>query len=164
VFKDNGISHIKGSAPRQWDLLSSNLNRLSDKPRLYKFPFSATFENKGFLGKLLKIAPDLYIGLTKDFQMTFEAFRNSLQQKHPPEGIGDIATSLWHDATGNWEAAHNIVQDIHSEDGSWVHAYLHRKEGDSGNAAYWYRKARKPFPSASLQDEWEDIVRSFLEN
>jgi hypothetical protein len=74
-----------------------------------------------------------------------------------------LLLALWHDAKDDWDASHNIAQDIHSNDGSWIHAYLHRKEGDAGNAGYWYRKAGKPYPSASLEKEWESIVSVLLE-
>jgi hypothetical protein len=72
-------------------------------------------------------------------------------------------TALWHDARGDWEAAHRVAQDIGTPDGSWIHAYLHRKEGDAGNAAYWYRRAAKAVPSSSLDAEWEAIVTVLLE-
>lgn len=66
------------------------------------------------------------------------------------------------DAEGGWEVAHEIVQDYTSGDGAWVHAYLHRKEGDSTNAAYWYRRAKKPVYEGSLEEEWQDIVTTLL--
>lgn len=58
--------------------------------------------------------------------------------------------------------AHNIAQDIASDDGSWIHAYLHRKEGDQGNAVYWYHRAGRPVPRGSLHEEWEQIVNELL--
>lgn len=70
--------------------------------------------------------------------------------------------ALWNDARGEWDRAHEIVQDIDGREASWIHAYLHRKEGDSGNASYWYRRAAKPFCRKSLEDEWEDLVKNFL--
>ena len=66
------------------------------------------------------------------------------------------------DAKGDWEKSHNIAQDIHSDTGSWIHAYLHRKEGDIFNADYWYSKAGKKRPSVSLEKEWEEIVTDLL--
>ena len=65
---------------------------------------------------------------------------------------------MWWDAKGDWHRAHEIAQDIESETGSLVHAYLHRKEGDAGNAGYWYRRAGRPVCSGSLEQEWEAIV------
>ena len=75
-----------------------------------------------------------------------------------------LLQAMWHDHHGNWEASHNIAQDINSPDGSWVHAYLHRKEGDISNASYWYRKAGKRMPDTTLEKEWEEIVQSLLNN
>ena len=71
---------------------------------------------------------------------------------------------MWYDAKGNWDEAHDLAQEIESKSGSWVHAYLHNKEGDRSNAAYWYRKAGKPFPDKSLEEEWEEIVTFLLEH
>ena len=94
--------------------------------------------------------------------MTFEAFKASLQATHPPGGISDLLQALWHDARDEWDRAHDIAQDISDEGGSWIHAYLHRKEGDHGNAAYWYRRAGRPIPKVSLREEWELIARELL--
>lgn len=65
------------------------------------------------------------------------------------------------DKAGDWDGAHRIAQDIHTADGSWVHAYLHRKEGDLGNAAYWYSRAGKPVAEDSLGEEWERLRAAF---
>ena len=70
--------------------------------------------------------------------------------------------ALWHDGRGDWDAAHRVAQDVDTSDGSWVHAYLHRKERDASNAAYWYRRAGKPSASASLDAEWDAIVSALL--
>jgi hypothetical protein len=70
--------------------------------------------------------------------------------------------SLWHDAKGDWEKAHTLVQDLDSKDAAWVHAYLHRKEGDISNAGYWYRRASKPVFTGTLEQEWEEIVTALL--
>lgn len=90
--------------------------------------------------------------------MTFEAFKSC----PTPPPVGPLLLALWHDAHGDWEAAHNIAQDIHTHDGSWLHAYLHRKEGDLWNAGYWYRQAGKPVHTGPLEEEWEELVRAFL--
>lgn len=95
--------------------------------------------------------------------MTLQEFKASLANETPPKNVNAVLQSLWHDGKGDWEAAHNIAQDLHSNDGSWIHAYLHRKEGDTGNAGYWYRRANKPFPRENLQGEWETLVEHFLE-
>ena len=70
--------------------------------------------------------------------------------------------ALWWDAKGDWEKAHEIAQDVSDEDGAWVHAYLHRKEGDLGNAAYWYRQAGRAVARGDLRVEWEGIVGEML--
>ena len=82
----------------------------------------------------------------------------------PPPGLGPALESLWHDAHGEWERAHACAQEDHHPDGSWVHAYLHRKEGDLGNAGYWYARAGRPMPAATvtLEVEWEEIARELL--
>lgn len=95
--------------------------------------------------------------------MTLEEFKASLWNSQPPGGIPELLCALWYDGRNEWEKAHNIAQDNSSADGSWVHAYLHRVEGDHGNAAYWYRRAGRPVPRVSLQEEWEQIARAFIE-
>jgi hypothetical protein len=93
---------------------------------------------------------------------TAAAFHKSLSAAAPPDGAGPLLTALWHDAKGDWKRAHEIVQDEEGADAAWVHAYLHRKEGDLSNAGYWYRRAAKPVAKVSLEDEWEAIVGAFL--
>lgn len=90
--------------------------------------------------------------------MTPESFKESLSQPQPPDNISDYLKALWYDANGNWDKAHKLIQDIDTEYASWIHAYLHRKEGDNGNAGYWYKRAGKNSSSASLQKEWEQIL------
>lgn len=81
----------------------------------------------------------------------------------PSSEWSELIQALWWAKKGNWEKSHNIAQEIENEDGSWVHAYLHRVEGDLGNAAYWYRRARKPVKQReSLEDEWLELVQYFL--
>jgi hypothetical protein len=94
--------------------------------------------------------------------MTLEEFKRTLTAPTPPEGISLALRALWQDARGDWDAAHETAQDIDDEAGSWVHAYLHRKEGDAANAGYWYRRARKSVESGSLEAEWERIVSALL--
>jgi hypothetical protein len=96
--------------------------------------------------------------------MTLDAMKTSLQQPGPPDGLAPALRALWHDAKGDWEAAHRIAQDVDGEDGAWVHAYLHRKEGDIGNATYWYRRARQSVATDALPAEWDRIASALLEH
>jgi hypothetical protein len=93
--------------------------------------------------------------------MTVSEFRATLDDKTPPALSGALV-ALWHDAKGNWSRAHEVAQEIENASGSWVHAYLHRKEGDESNAAYWYRRAGKPVERGSLETEWTQIVTALL--
>lgn len=94
--------------------------------------------------------------------MTLEHFRATLAQPNAPETLSPPLRAMWEDARGNWSAAHAIAQDIEDEIGSWIHAYLHRKEGDSGNAGYWYRRAKQPVAHDALEEEWARIVSTLL--
>jgi hypothetical protein len=94
--------------------------------------------------------------------VTLDQFKATLGDPSPPADCRPVLVALWHDAKGDWEAAHHVAQGIDDEDGAWVHAYLHRKEGDTGNAAYWYRRARQVIAKDSLPDEWDRIVRVLL--
>jgi hypothetical protein len=94
--------------------------------------------------------------------MNFDNFKSSLINSAPPPGLPGGLQALWYDGKGDWNKAHNIAQDIETAEGSWIHAYLHRKEGDLGNAAYWYHRAKQPVSKTSLQEEWETIVKALL--
>ncbi len=94
--------------------------------------------------------------------MSFEDFKSSLEGEVPPTSISPLLEALWFDGNRDWKQAHEITQHINTPDGSWVHAYLHRKEGDLSNAEYWYVKARKEMPNLSLFEEWEEIVFELL--
>src|ERR1700733_15232389 len=89
-------------------------------------------------------------------------FRASLSGAEPAPGLDAPLAGLWWAAKGNWDQAHRIVQDESSADAAWVHAYLHRVEGDLGNAGYWYRQARRPAATDSLESEWQRIVVALL--
>jgi hypothetical protein len=89
-------------------------------------------------------------------------FRASLSAAAPAPEMGAPLAALWWAAKGKWDEAHNIVQDEETADAAWVHAYLHRVEGDLGNAAYWYQRAQKPVASDSLEAEWERITSALL--
>ena len=94
--------------------------------------------------------------------MTPESFRQSLTATEPPAGLRHALVGLWWDAKGDWKRAHESAQQDEGVEGSWVHAYLHRKEGDQGNAAYWYRRAGKPGCHDPLEREWLSIVTALL--
>ena len=101
--------------------------------------------------------------------MTFNEFKLSVDQNSPPGNINELLIALWYDAKGglskaraSWEKAHKIVQNINGKDAARVHAYLHRKEGDYGNASYWYSRAGKQFSNKTLDEEWEEIVKELL--
>lgn len=94
--------------------------------------------------------------------MHYEEFISSLSANEPPPNMSALLKALWFDGKEDWESSHNIAQDINDKTGSWIHAYLHRKEGDHSNARYWYSKAEKPEAKMSLREEWEMLVREFL--
>ena len=89
-------------------------------------------------------------------------FRASLSDRAPAPGLEPPLAALWWAAKGNWDAAHKIAQDVETVDAAWVHAYLHRVEGDLGNAGYWYRQAGQPVAKDSLDAEWERIASSLI--
>ena len=94
--------------------------------------------------------------------MTLEEFRSTLEQDAAPPDLPPALKAMWEDAKGNWAAAHEIAQAIEDTTGSWIHAYLHRKEGEPGNAGYWYRRASQPPANDTLEEEWERIVSRLL--
>lgn len=96
--------------------------------------------------------------------MTYELFIDSLQNSHPPEGLSVFLQSLWYDGKGDWHKAHSLVDSLPESDAAHVHAYLHRKEGDLGNAGYWYRRANQSRPNVELEQEWQDLVRKFIKS
>jgi len=92
----------------------------------------------------------------------FEDFLQTLSAQHPPAQLSPLLQAMWYDKKGDWHASHELAQEINTRDGSWIHAYLHRKEGDTGNASYWYHKAGRSMPSTTLDEEWEFITRELL--
>ncbi len=92
----------------------------------------------------------------------YTEFERTLAQLIPPAVWPDALKALWFDAKGDWEGSHNLAQDMHSTMGSWIHAYLHRKEGDAFNAGYWYRQAGRSYPEISLDAELREMVVFFL--
>jgi hypothetical protein len=95
--------------------------------------------------------------------MDFEIFKDSLGRAEPPAELPPSLCALWHQAGGNWDKAHGLVQDERTEAGAWVHAFLHRVEGDPANAAYWYNVAGRAPCANSLSSEWRDIACRLLE-
>jgi len=94
--------------------------------------------------------------------MTLTEFRESLKSAAPPAHFGLALAGLWWDAKGNWTRAHESAQQDEGAAGSWVHAYLHRKEGDPSNASYWYSRAGRRPSVSSLDEEWEEITTALL--
>lgn len=97
--------------------------------------------------------------------MSFAELQQSIaRDAAPPAGLSLCLQALWHDARGDWDRAHACAQDEHGRDGSWVHAYLHRKEGDVGNAGYWYARAGRPMPGrgVTLEAEWAELAKALL--
>lgn len=94
--------------------------------------------------------------------MTLAEFKRTVAAATPPAQISPALLALWHDAREDWHAAHDTAQSVENERGAWVHAYLHRKEGDAANAAYWYRRAGKPVPTDDLSAEWDRIASALL--
>jgi hypothetical protein len=97
-----------------------------------------------------------------ELKMTLDDFRKSLTATEPPAGFSHALSGLWWDAKGDWTRAHESAQQDEGIEGSWVHAYLHRKEGDQGNAAYWYSRAGKPVCREPVDAEWLSIVGVLL--
>ncbi|WP_396634265.1 hypothetical protein [Maribacter sp. R86514] len=95
---------------------------------------------------------------------TYVEFERSLELSGVPKDWPEALKAAWYDAKGDWEASHNIAQDMHNTLGSWLHAYLHRKEGDRFNPGYWYRLAKKEYPTITLDEELKVIVNYILEN
>jgi hypothetical protein len=90
-------------------------------------------------------------------------FEASLTSARPPRALAPALEALWWAKKGEWDKAHRIVMDESGRDAAWVHAYLHRVEGDAGNAAYWYRQARRSVASGTLEQEWTTIVAALLQ-
>ena len=94
--------------------------------------------------------------------MNHSQFIESTKLNTPPKEIDGVELALWYAVKDDWDMAHNTAQEIHSETASWIHAYLHRQEGDIGNAHYWYHRARKEACSSPLEEELEDIMQSIF--
>ena len=98
-------------------------------------------------------------------QMSFAEFQASIaRDPAAPAELEPALQALWYDARGDWHRAHTLAQEDEGRAGAWVHAYLHRKEGDLGNAGYWYRRAARTTPPAgrALAEEWAEIATQLL--
>jgi hypothetical protein len=94
--------------------------------------------------------------------MTFAEFKSSMSKAEPPPGLAPALAALWWEGRGDWERAHALVMDESGEDCAWVHAYLHRVEGDLANARYWYGQAGRAMPTDGLPAEWDSIAAALL--
>lgn len=94
--------------------------------------------------------------------MTHDEFQRSLKGDAPPAALPAPLQALWWDAKGDWERAHDRAQAEDGAAAAWVHAYLHRKEGDDANAAYWYRRAGRMPARMALAAEGAAILRALL--
>jgi hypothetical protein len=94
--------------------------------------------------------------------MNYPEFKASLGQAAPPAALSAELQALWYDGKGDWHQSHEIAQEKNTPGHCLVHAYLHRKEGDQWNANYWYQRAGRQMPKASLDQEWEALVQEFL--
>ena len=96
----------------------------------------------------------------KNIFMDYNQFNYSLDMGHPPDEYSEPLKAMWWERKGEWEKAHSIVQAESTETAAWVHAYLHRKEGDDSNASFWYKSAKKDFPDMDLKEESIEIVKN----
>ena len=94
--------------------------------------------------------------------MTLPEFKRSLARTKPPGALAPVLAALWWAGKDQWKKAHALVMAIEGREAAWVHAYLHRVEGDLDNARYWYREAKRPFPTASFEQEWAAIATALL--
>jgi len=95
--------------------------------------------------------------------MTPDALRHSAaSDATPPPGLSKPMLAVWWDARGDWTRAHEAAQGGEDANSAWVHAYLHRREGDLTNADYWYRRARRSRPATPLEAEWAAIAAALL--
>jgi hypothetical protein len=94
--------------------------------------------------------------------VTLAEFNSSVASAAPPADLAPPLAALWWAAKGDWDRAHKLAQDDEGENAAWVHAYLHRVEGDLPNARYWYGVARKPLAAGALEAEWTAIVTALL--
>lgn len=90
------------------------------------------------------------------------SFLQSLKNDEPPVNVSSFVIALWYDAKGQWEKAHEIVQEIPDAKAAKIHAYLHRKEGDLFNADYWYSRSGTTRQNMSLEEEWNQLLDELI--
>ena len=95
--------------------------------------------------------------------MDLSLFKKSIEGNEPPQEASVYLKALWYDAKGEWDRSHKLIQDIDDHKAAWIHAYLHRREGDIGNADYWYERAGKKRPECTLENEWEELATALIE-
>ncbi len=96
--------------------------------------------------------------------MDLRAFTQSLERSEPPAELAPPLRALWLEAKGDWPRAHQTAQKADGPAGAWVHAYLHRVEGDEANAGYWYRRADQAHPRVPVAEEWRAIAQVLLDS
>lgn len=94
--------------------------------------------------------------------MNFNEFQDSISRQQKPTGLSAPLMALWYDAQDDWGQAHDYAQRLNDSASAWVHAYLHRKEGDVANANYWYVRAGRTLPAVRLEEEWREIATTLL--
>ena len=119
-----------------------------------KGPSDSTWRSGGFRWYYLNMNYPQFLEICQDKPVRLD-----------PDLLPDesLLLSLWHDRRGHWDTAHRIAQSIHTSQGSALHAYLHREEGDLSNAQYWYNRAERPMPKSTLEEEWEALAKEFCE-
>lgn len=95
-------------------------------------------------------------------ETTLQAFLGHVRTGEAPAAGRPLLKAVWHGLRGEWDAAHEIAQQDESADGAWVHAWLHRIEGDPPNAAYWYRRAHRPVAASDIAAEGREIAEHLL--
>ena len=94
--------------------------------------------------------------------MTYDEFILRIENDDLPSNLPLYLQALWYDAKGDWHKAHSLIDSLDDANSCWVHAYLHRKEGDIANADYWYGRAHKQRSASSLQEEWKSLTTELL--
>ncbi len=94
--------------------------------------------------------------------MNIQDFKSSLRADTPPASFTKLQQALWYANKGMWNKAHSLVQSIMSPDAAWLHALLHREEGDKANASFWYTIAARQFPTISIQDELNELNQKLI--